>query len=172
MRYRAFLMLMIVTLLAACTPAGGTVPTPAPTAKPTASAVAQATPAASPTTRPTAVVTSPADPVIVYERSGGIAGVREKWTVYPDGRVVTQAGRERRLAPEAVEALVAELERAGVFRLDNEYGVGGSCRDCFTATLTVRRDDMLKQVTAVLEDQATPAEVRGMFGRVEAVVRE
>lgn len=112
-----------------------------------------------------------ADPAIVYERSGGIAGAREEWAVYPDGRIVAPDDGKRTVPAPVVTGLVAGLEKAGFFELQDSYGAGGSCRDCFTVALTVRSGAKVKKVTAVVEDVATPAEVKAIIEMVEKVLR-
>ncbi len=183
MRYAILVLALGALALVACNPSAGRPATPSPqatagpqvTATPVAAAPAtpQATSTATP--RPTATAlagqaTPAGDPTIVYQRSGGIAGRSERWTVDPSGRIVGPAG-ERQVPAERVATLLAEIEAAGFFQLGDIYGRGSPCRDCFTVELTVRKGDTMKKVTAVLETQDTPAALRDVVGKVDKFVR-
>src|SRR5690606_24917424 len=91
---------IVVGLALVLTACGGSAAAPAPTAvAPTTPPVAVETPAPAPTSdtkpNPAAPAPSGAAPValgedavlVVYERSGGIAGIQEKLTVYANGRL-------------------------------------------------------------------------------------
>lgn len=163
MRCLMALALLLAVLLSACSQAGA-----APTPTPSPIAATATTPAPAPT--PTPGVGPAVDPVIVYVRSGGIAGRTEKWTVYPSGRVEGPGTAERTVAPGRVAAVLAEIKATGFWDLAAAYGAGSPCRDCYNVVLTVREDDMLKQVSAVLEAGDTPAAMRDSVAKVEALV--
>src|SRR3990170_256215 len=44
---------------------------------------------------------------IVYERNGGLAGISEEWTIYPDGRILSDQGEEYLVSPERVSSLLS-----------------------------------------------------------------
>ena len=163
MRYLAVLTLLMAILLSACPqPTAGPTPTQAPVA--TAAATATPVPAATPDG-------TVSDPVITYERSGGIAGKIEKWTVYPSGRVEGPGAAGSKTVPaDRVATVLREIKASGFWALDNAYGAGSPCRDCYNVVLTVREDDMLKQVSAVLEASDTPAALKESVAKVDDLV--
>ncbi|MDA8216874.1 MAG: hypothetical protein M0Z94_04575 [Dehalococcoidales bacterium] len=130
---------------------------PTATTAPTAISAAQSTPTA-------------ADPVIIYQRSGGFAAKTVERTVYPDGRVVAADGTEQKVPATKVSDLVAQLEEEGFFKLEHTYGMDSQCRDCYQYDITVRSGDMLKQVQAVGEAQEIPDSAREMIGQIEALL--
>lgn len=94
-------------------------------------------------------------PVIVLERSGGITGVTESWSIYADGTVRTRDGRTRSVPPEDVSRLLDEIEADGFFDLQASYAPEDACCDQYTYTLTVRRGDKSHQTMTT--DNATDA---------------
>src|SRR4030042_3642244 len=51
----------------------------------------------------------PAGYVIWFERTGGYAGVYNSFWMYPDGRILNEEGKVRKIAPETVRGLVARI---------------------------------------------------------------
>ena len=78
-----------------------------------------------------------AAPVIRFSRSGGLAGVSESWQVFADGRILDAAGRERHVAPEAVQAVLEQAQRSAFLTLSLRSPILSQCRDCFTYTLSI-----------------------------------
>jgi len=110
-------------------------------------------------------------PVIVFYRMGGFAGVSERWTVYPDGRVVAADGVEKRAAPEQVAALLAEIDRLGFFGLASNYGLGSPCRDCFSCEISVvGPGGSPKTVVAVQGAGDTPPEFLQVVEAIERLL--
>ncbi|MBX7213798.1 MAG: hypothetical protein K1X39_07255 [Thermoflexales bacterium] len=141
--------------------------------------VACTTPTAPPTAAPspvptTAVLNSPlsapaADTVlVVYERSGGIAGQRTSFTVYGDGRVITSNGTTTRANPEALKALVGVLARPATQSLASP--AARPCPDCFRYTITLPSQP--KPITLVTYDGTTnPPELNALLEAIQAVTR-
>lgn len=95
-----------------------------------------------------------ADPVIVYQRSGGIAGVDEEWSIYATGKIVQKDGKEFSVDPVKVAVLLETVETAGLGEFKPASGIGGisNCKDCFTYTLTLFGDE--KPLTISAQDGA------------------
>jgi hypothetical protein len=91
-----------------------------------------------------------AEPMIVFERGGGIAGVTEQWSIYASGKISSQNGEELTVAPAQVTALLDAIQAAGFY--DMKVGPGaaspGTCKDCFTYKLTVNKDEKPYSITA------------------------
>jgi hypothetical protein len=108
--------------------------------------------------------------VIVFEKSGGFAGVTEKWTVYRDGRVVSVEGREHQVAVEEISTLLMEIENMGFFEIDGPDQWLSDCRDCFTYQITVSIDGRTKVVNAV-DGQVDPADtIWGIINLIEVLL--
>jgi hypothetical protein len=102
---------------------------------------------------------SVSEPVLVYQRSGGIAAVRETWRIYADGRVVAK-GQEWQVAPVEVEDLLEEIEAAGFFELEGEYMPKDTCCDRFTHRLTVEWNSKAHTLTTLDSTPGAPAAVQ------------
>ncbi|HEX9676002.1 MAG TPA: hypothetical protein VGA07_08480 [Anaerolineales bacterium] len=124
-------------------PAGACGPAPAPPEQ-----QAQASATHEPTATSVDVSTETAQASIIYERSGGFAGITERWMIYRDGRVVSGEGREYAAEPEKVEALLSEIEQSGFFGWQQASGLPGLCRDCFVHSITLATDGRPKTLSA------------------------
>ncbi len=109
----------------------------------------------------------PAGAVLVLQRSGGIAGLSERWVVYADGRLENSSGRQWQAAPQEVARLVADVERLGFFELDSRYVPLNTCCDRFLYELTVRSGERSHTVTVLEATPDVPAELWEALGAVE-----
>jgi hypothetical protein len=112
------------------------------------------------------------DAVIIYQRSGGFAGVHERWTVYPDGRIVTADGREWQVTPEQVEQLLTEIEAMSFFEMEGRYMPLNTCCDRFTYEVTVRSGDKVNTVTTIDAAPDAPPELWGIIEEITRLVSE
>ena len=117
---------------------------------------------ASATNEPTAtlvdVSTETANASIIYERTGGIAGITERWMIYLNGRVISGEGREYTADPEKVEALLSAIEQSGFFGWRQAGGLPGACRDCFVHSITLAAEGRLKTISATDGSSDVPEE--------------
>lgn len=111
------------------------------------------------------------DAVIVYERSGGVAGETNTWKIYADGRVVDGEGNEWQVAPAQVEQLLADLETMGFFELDESYVPLDTCCDRFTYTLVVGTDGGAHRVTTI-DDSDAPEAVWNALDSVSTFIQD
>jgi hypothetical protein len=81
--------------------------------------------------------TAAAAPRLVVERSGGIAGVRDRLVIGPDGaaRVTHRDGATRRLPAKRTRAVRAALRAARLATLDAAYRPRGVVNDGFVYDL-------------------------------------
>ena len=156
----AWLVMLIALLAAACSPRGTA------STSPVASVPSAAT--ANPQTGDRGDL--PADAVIVYLRSGGLAGVSEQWTIYPDGRVVSGKGTEQRVTAERVTALLAEIAALGFFQAADAPRSPSACRDCFTYQITLAVGGQVKTVTTQDGDKNAPAAVTLTLDKVNGLL--
>lgn len=108
--------------------------------------------------------------VIIYERSGGLAGVSEQWSIYPDGRIVAGDGREWQVEPEQVEQLIDDIEALGFFDMSGRYMPRDPCCDRFTYSLVVRSDDKVNRVTTMDVAPDVPANLWEVLGAVRSFI--
>ena len=99
--------------------------------------------------------------VLVYERSGGLAGITQVFEVHADGRVILTSDRETdgmtaKVDPESVKALVLAIERAGFFDLQESYLPADLCCDRMTHRIVIYRDGQAKSVTTIDGYEGTP----------------
>jgi hypothetical protein len=95
---------------------------------------------------------------VTFQRSGGLAGKTEQWTIYLDGRVLSNKGTAHVL-PGDVAQLVADLSSLGIFNLKDSYGGLNVCKDCFTYTISISVDNKTKTITTTDGAPNTPAEL-------------
>jgi hypothetical protein len=107
---------------------------------------------------------------IVYERSGALAGISERWTIYTDGRIVSDQGQEYSVPPERVSSLLSEIESLGFFEMSDTSGRFSPCRDCFTYRITVSNHGRVRAVMAVDAATDTPAEFWQILERITDLV--
>jgi hypothetical protein len=110
------------------------------------------------------------DAVIIYQRSGGFAGVHEQWTIYPDGRITANDGREWQVAAERVEQLLADIEALGFFEMTGRYMPLNTCCDRFIYEITVRSGDRVNTVKTIDAAPDTPAELWRVIDEVSRLV--
>ena len=89
------------------------------------------------------------EPVIVFQRSGGLAGVSEQWSIYADGKIAIKDGKEFKIDSAQVTALLEAIQAAGFYDMKAGPGIGGpsSCKDCYTYQLTVTSDKKSNSLT-------------------------
>jgi len=107
---------------------------------------------------------------VIFQRSGGFAGLSEGWAIYPDGRVTASDGREWQASPERVERLLADIEALGFFEMRDRYMPLNTCCDRFTYEVTIRRGDKLNQVTTLDAAPDTPPELWQILDTVSSFV--
>lgn len=95
------------------------------------------------------------DLLIIFERSGGLAGIQETWRFYGDGRVIREqrmreaGSAQARVAIEHIERAARHLVEAGFLELADEYMPTNRCCDRFTYRLTLVYEGKVKTVTTM-----------------------
>jgi hypothetical protein len=107
---------------------------------------------------------------IQFEISGGITGKAEKWTIYPDGRIVSPGG-ENTFPRAEFAPLLSDLETLGFFQLEDQYRSANSCNDCFQYTITVHNGVKLKTVSGVDAGGNLPSSFWDVFNRINSFVQ-
>ena len=160
--------LILLILLTACAPAEPELApgfpeassTPPPSAiEPTAATRVSLTPQDS----------SAASAVIILGQEGGIAGVQNEWTIYGDGRIVTNNGDELMVEPEEVTALLETIEQAGFFDLEQPEAADICC-DFFTFTLTIKSGELEKRIVMSEGDPSIPQALSETLAAVQELI--
>jgi hypothetical protein len=118
----------------------------------------------------TSTASDPAGPLVVYQRSGGIAGVTEKLQVERDGSVTVNAGAvdpqraSFRLSDAELQDLSAELDAAD-FGAVSTPGPS-ACADCFIESV----DTGGRAVTIVAEINQPPESVATALAHLRELV--
>lgn len=149
------LIAFVLLLLAGCatlpldasTPGGGTVP--APPTSPSMPGSSVPDPGELPQDMPP-------DAVLVYHRSGGIAGIDEVWTINSDGRITKDRGGEWQAPAEQVTALLQAIDELGFFNMQASYMPADTCCDRFSYELAVRNEGQERQVITMDGAPGTP----------------
>jgi hypothetical protein len=109
-------------------------------------------------------------PVIVFSRSGGVAGITEAWSIYADGSMLAADGTQHTLTPAEVQTLATEASRLNFFGLADHYGATDNCADCMLYSLTFTVDGQTKTVTTIDAASDAPAELTELLTQVTQVV--
>jgi hypothetical protein len=112
------------------------------------------------------------DMVISLEVSGGIAGISEKYTLFPDGRIISGQGKETRVDPKQFEPVYSELQEQGFFEMQDDYTLFSTCRDCFTYILSVQKGGQIKTVKAEEGSPNAPAGLWVVVREIDALLTE
>jgi hypothetical protein len=113
---------------------------------------------------------SSTDPVIVYHRSGGIAGLNQTWTIYADGRVITPKNEVISLDAAKVSALLASLQSAGVLDSKGSSGPMNVCPDCMTYEITLTQGGKTVRLVTTDGAQNVPESTSLAFQKVGELI--
>ncbi len=110
------------------------------------------------------------DPVITYQKSGGITGMMQEWNVYADGRI-TQNGEEiGAVAPVLIVNLAIAAEDAGFYVTEEEYLDTDLCCDLISYELTVTNGSKTHTIETI-DDAPRPFAVDVVMTAVEGLIR-
>ena len=114
------------------------------------------------------------DAIIVYQRSGGFAGVDEQWSLYADGRISDNKGNQKVVEGAQITALIDELKTAGVLEMKDSMGSGisNACKDCFTYTITVNIDGKTKKIITQDNTKGVPEAFWNVIKKLNNLVTE
>lgn len=109
-------------------------------------------------------------PFLVYERSGGIAGVSVKWEFFSDGTVISGDGKEKKLDSATLQSLQAMFQMANMEKL-TQAATPQPCADCFLVTLTWIDSGKTWRITLVPEAQNADTAALKLIESVENALR-
>lgn len=140
-----------------------------PTAYPGADVVVSANPYPQPEGETAANPEVPEGAALLFARSGGIAGLNERWVVYGDGRIVDVNGAETKVDPAAVTAVLQIIQASGFEAFQGQYG-DNSGADKIATTLAVRMNGAVKAVTHYDGAENVPVAMDAILAQVKALL--
>ena len=75
-----------------------------------------------------------------FERSGGFAGINERWTLFEDGNFISAAGEALAFAPEEIINLIDLISSLDFNKPQTPPRPFDSCADCFRYKLVVIKE--------------------------------
>jgi hypothetical protein len=117
-------------------------------------------------------VPGPTDTLVVYERSGGVAGIRERLAVRPDGAARLETGGAKLevqrfdLDPAELEGLRAAVDAVDFAQLEPRYGEEPPPPDTFATTVAAEG-----RTVAVLHEGDPSAELRRLMNVCAGLVQ-
>lgn len=120
------------------------------------------------------------EPVVTFERSGGIAGDHVTYFIYPDGQVEKRTGLPDpsqpvelvAMAPEEVDFFVQELKDLGFVEVAGDYVPEDTCCDRFFYTVTLLDQNQLYTIEALSDAEETPDAVWEIIDAVEQFIQD
>ncbi len=110
------------------------------------------------------------NPIIVYERSGGLVGGNSKWTIHTTGLIEGDENSTVQLAAELVTPLFELVQSETFTQLEPTYGDPDRCADCITHTITVYGEDEPQQVVVVEGSAELPSTLAEALSALNKVV--
>jgi len=111
------------------------------------------------------------NPVIIYSKIGGVAGVAFEWKFYADGRIEGNRGQAGAVHPAIIANIVLAADKAGFYETNDEYLNEDQCCDLITYYLTVTDGHQTHTVTR--EDGAPyPPAYGAVVTAVEALIAQ
>ncbi len=98
-------------------------------------------------------------PLIIFNRSGGLAGVDEEWQIYADGHIIDNLGRKLQVSATTVDQLWLSIKDSGFLTFVETYLPKDPCCDRFTYVITVRDGDNEHTVTTIDQTPGAPPEL-------------
>lgn len=123
---------------------------------------------------PTAAATATYEPdtAVIFMRSGGLAGVEEKWVIFTDGRVETNSSIAPQLSSGEVNQLLNNLNNTGFFSLVDRYLPEDTCCDRFLYEITALQGTTYHTVTTLESTPDMPEALQQSLNLVQKALFE
>lgn len=117
------------------------------------------------------------EPVIVYERSGGMMGALQAFEVYADGTLYaahsdTEWEGDSDSDSAEVDDLISLIDEADFADMDESYLPDDTCCDRFTYTITVTNEDGDSHTVTTIDDSDAPDALWEIIDALEQFIRE
>lgn len=108
--------------------------------------------------------------VIEYQRSGGYAGVDERYSIFSDGLISTNKKREWWADTRELNELIEQIKTLGFYDLATEYAPKNACCDRFSFRLKVMTGNKAHSVNAMGGDPRVPKQFWEVLKAVQGFV--
>jgi hypothetical protein len=114
------------------------------------------TPASSPLTSPPAV----SEISVTYQRSGGLVGANDTWTIDPQGKVTHQgSGASAQLTAAQLVELITAIRAANFIELQDSYVPKDTCCDRYEYTIIITTNGQSNTVRTIDASPTAPREL-------------
>jgi hypothetical protein len=108
----------------------------------------------------------------MLSRKGGIMGMNDGWTIYPDGRIVTTGNAELKADPAKTAALFAAIEKINFFALpDYGHAEPMMCADCIEVKITVTTPAKTHAISTIEVTRNVPQTYKDLQGMALDLVK-
>ncbi len=128
--------------------------------------------AATPTA--TSIPPTAKDAIVVYHRSGGIAGFDETWTIYGDGRIDHTgrgAGQSGQLPTDRLNSLIVLIRSIDLKSIKDSYVGENTCCDRFIYEITITLDGQTKSIKTIDAAEGEPQALTQLLAGITATVK-
>ena len=105
-----------------------------------------------------------------FERSGGFAGINERWTLFEDGNFISAAGEALAFAPEEINSMIELILSLDFNQPQTPPRPFDSCADCFRYTLFVSKDGVDFEFVWRDGDETTPETLIGILSAINSLI--
>lgn len=143
-----------------------------PTTKMLPTAPPEATEPAPNAAIPESEASKDSEPIMIYERTGGFAGLTEQWEIYADGRIANNNERAWQANPADVTELQADIIALDFFALEASYIPKTACCDRFSYTLTLTYGTQSHTTTTIEQTESAPDNLWAALDLVQTFLTE
>ena len=108
--------------------------------------------------------------VLLYERSGGIAGIHNEWKAYSDGRLESIDGSIGTLSPKELDGVLEEFHKLNFFDLEMKINPFDSCADCFSYRLLINFEGQTNEISWNEASTDTPVNFREILTLINTLI--
>jgi hypothetical protein len=114
----------------------------------------------------------PQGAVLSYQRSGGFAGIEERWIVYADGHIQDSQGNEWYAPVDMIQELLQTIDGLEYFSLHSSYLTKNTCCDRFIYQLIVQYGGKTHQVVTIDANEDTPEALKQILVEVQSFLNK
>ncbi len=109
------------------------------------------------------------DTSLTYQREGGVTGINQEWTIYPNGRIIAPDGQEMQVSQEATADVLSRSAAIESADLSKSYVADDECCDQFFYTIIIKVGD--QETTLHTSDGANhPESITLLIEEIERLI--
>lgn len=112
----------------------------------------------------------PAEVVLIFNRSGGFAGLDQQWVIYADGRIEQPDGQLLQVDSTQIQTLIDTIRAANFFDLSDSYIPLDNCCDRFTYAITVQLNGQRKTVSTTDDAPKQPEALAEVMNAIDLLL--